>query len=312
MVSGGMSCVKYLLFAFNLVFVIFGILLLYSGFKTIANIDHYHLLLDEAPHNVAIALVIVGFAIFAVAFLGCCGAIKENACMLTSFSSIILVILLIELIGAGLIFAFKSTLKSAAEKGIEGAIAKYNMTDNSTDINVILDDIQKNLKCCGAVNASDWQLHNKYPADTYPPSCCATETTAKFCTTDPYKNGCIDKLEADVKGSIGLLGGIAIAVAVIQLIGIIFSCSLSRSIKREYEVKLPLSLRVGVEGEGLSKGSVPGVGMMLDSGGGGGAVRAYAYLLPTCAMVCALACIPDRLCIRESAGSLCYSYGPAV
>jgi CD63 antigen len=65
---------------------IFGILLLYSGFKTIANIDHYHLLLDEAPHNVAIALVVVGFAIFAVAFLGCCGAIKENACMLTSVS----------------------------------------------------------------------------------------------------------------------------------------------------------------------------------------------------------------------------------
>jgi CD63 antigen len=235
MVSGGMSCVKYLLFAFNLVFVIFGILLLYSGFKTIANIDHYHLLLDEAPHNVAIALVIVGFAIFAVAFLGCCGAIKENACMLTSFSSIILVILLIELIGAGLIFAFKSTLKSAAEKGIEAAIGKYNMTDNSTEINLILDDIQKNMKCCGAVNASDWQSHNKYPADNYPPSCCATEITTKFCIK-PYDQGCIDKLEADVKGSIGLLGGIAIAVAVIQLIGIIFSCSLSRSIKREYEV----------------------------------------------------------------------------
>ncbi|CAG2117666.1 unnamed protein product, partial [Medioppia subpectinata] len=51
MVSGGMSCVKYLLFAFNLVFVIFGILLLYSGFKTIAKIDDYHLVLEDAPHN---------------------------------------------------------------------------------------------------------------------------------------------------------------------------------------------------------------------------------------------------------------------
>jgi len=246
MVSGGMSCVKYLLFAFNLVFVIFGILLLYSGFKTIAKIDDYHLILEEAPHNVAIALVIVGFAIFVLAFLGCCGAIKENSCMLTSFSSIILVILLIELIGAGLIFAFKSKLKTAAEHGIQHAIEKYNVTNNSSEINVVLDDIQKHMKCCGAVNSTDWPKFNPYFKDKnyFPDSCCDAPTGAttdaptgahKNCTT-PYPDGCIGKLDDEVRNSVGLLGGIAIAVAVIQLLGIIFSCSLSRSIKREYEV----------------------------------------------------------------------------
>ncbi len=47
--------------------------------------------------------------------------------------------------------------------------------------------------------------------------------------------GCVKKLDEEIKGSLGLLGGIAIAMAVIQLIGIIFACSLSRSIKKEYE-----------------------------------------------------------------------------
>jgi len=48
--------------------------------------------------------------------------------------------------------------------------------------------------------------------------------------------GCVKKLDAEFRSSIGLLGGIAIAVAVIQLLGIIFACSLSRTIKKEYEV----------------------------------------------------------------------------
>ncbi|CAG2112198.1 unnamed protein product [Medioppia subpectinata] len=253
MVSGGMSCVKYLLFAFNLVFVIFGILLLYSGFKTIAKIDDYHLVLEDAPHNVAIALVVVGFAIFAVAFLGCCGAIKENSCMLTSFSSIILVILLIELIGAGLIFAFKSKLRTAAEKGIDEAIKKYNTVENGSDINIILDDIQKNMKCCGAANYTDWLENKNVTADHYPDSCCENKTAVVVLNTTPapsllnptpmtctaqfiHKDGCIGKLEDEIRSSVALLGGIAIAVAVIQLLGIIFACSLSRSIKKEYEV----------------------------------------------------------------------------
>lgn len=237
MVSGGMSYVKYLLFAFNLVFVIFGILLLYAGFTTVAKIGDYHLLLIDAPNNVAIVLILVGFAIFLIAFLGCCGAIKESSCMLTSFSSIILVLLLVELIGAGLIFAFKSKLKTVAEDGIEKAIEKYG---NDTDITVVLDDIQSHLGCCGARDYNDWhRLNPKFNStDKYPHTCCPQPSEKEFCTsTDKlYTSGCVDKLDAEIKSSFGLLGGIAIAIAVIQLIGIVFACSLSRSIRKEYEV----------------------------------------------------------------------------
>jgi CD63 antigen len=131
MVEGGMTCVKYLLFAFNLVFVIFGILLVYAGLTAIARIGQYQLLIEETPYNVAITLVIVGFFIFLIAFLGCCGAIRENYCMLVTFSAIILAILLIELIGSGLILAFKFKLRTLTENGIAAAIEKYNGTDTA-------------------------------------------------------------------------------------------------------------------------------------------------------------------------------------
>lgn len=241
MVSGGMSCVKYLLFAFNLVFVIFGILLLYAGFSTVAQIGHYEELLKDAPNNAAIALIIVGFAIFVLAFLGCCGAIKESSCMLTTFSSIILVILLIELIGAGLVFAFKSNLRAVAEKGIKDMIVKYEPQNNDTAANRILDDIQSNLECCGAQNSMDWKQNSFFnQTDDFPYSCCHQKEekneNCKISDKDFHKKGCVDAMDDEIRSSFGLLGGIAIAVAIIQLIGVIFACSLSRTIKREYEV----------------------------------------------------------------------------
>jgi len=243
MVSGGMSCIKYLLFAFNLVFVIFGILLLYSGFSTVTKIGHYQALIEDAPNNVAITLIIVGFVIFFIAFLGCCGAIRESSCMLITFSAIILGILLIELIGAGLVLTFKSKLKDVAKEGIEKAIQKYE-TNSTIDspLTKVLDDIQSHLHCCGALQPSDWNENKHFNGtDNYPYSCCPQEvvhnTTA--CTTatkDLYKRGCVDALDEEIRYSFGLLGGIAIAIAVIQLLGIIFACSLSRTISKEYEV----------------------------------------------------------------------------
>jgi len=236
MVSGGMTCVKYLLFAFNLVFVIFGILLLYAGFTTVARIGEYQLLIEEAPNNVAITLIIVGFLIFFIAFLGCCGAIRENYCMLVTFSAIILGILLIEIIGAGLIFAFKVKLKTLTEKGIIAAIEKYNNTNSAVD--KVLDDIQSHLKCCGANNSTDWNKNIHFHDNrTLPYSCCPKSEANEDCTElKAYDRGCVDQIDQEIRGSFGLLGGIAIAIAVIQLIGVVFACSLSRTVKKEYEV----------------------------------------------------------------------------
>jgi CD63 antigen len=236
MVEGGMTCVKYLLFAFNLVFVIFGILLVYAGLTAIARVGQYQLLIEETPNNVAITLVIVGFFIFLIAFLGCCGAIRENYCMLVTFSAIILAILLIELIGSGLILAFKFKLRTLTENGIVAAIEKYNGTDAALD--KVLDDMQSNLYCCGANNYSDWDRNSIYKGDHYPNSCC-NGTLGPFdeCKLpNVYTIGCVDKIDNEIRGSFALLGGIGIAVAVIQLIGIVFACSLSRTVKKEYEV----------------------------------------------------------------------------
>jgi len=242
MVSGGMSCIKYLLFAFNLIFVIFGILLIYAGFSTFFKIEYYELILKEAPSNVAITLIVIGFAIFAIAFLGCCGAIKESYCMLVTFGGVISIILIIELIGAGLVLAFKSKIRDEAHHGLIAAIDQYNITEtpDHRPLSQLLDDIQSNLHCCGANDFNDWK-RNETTVTQLPESCCPKNGTTKTDKCGPhsenvYKKGCVDALENEIKNSFGLLGGIGIAIALIQLFGIFFACSLGRSIKKEYEV----------------------------------------------------------------------------
>jgi hypothetical protein len=88
--SGNMGCsttvVKYLVFFFNLVFAIAGAGLLALGIllklknDDIQNFipDKYHLGLPP------ILLIAIGSVIFVTAFFGCCGAIKESTCMLTT------------------------------------------------------------------------------------------------------------------------------------------------------------------------------------------------------------------------------------
>ncbi|PSN47126.1 hypothetical protein C0J52_14495 [Blattella germanica] len=82
MVSGGMSCVKYLLFVFNLIFLITGIAILAIGGIIQDFYSDYSDLLHGKFFVAPVLLLVVGVIIFIVAFFGCCGAIKENHCMI--------------------------------------------------------------------------------------------------------------------------------------------------------------------------------------------------------------------------------------
>lgn len=110
MARGSVACMKYLLFSFTFIFVVFGILLVYAGFSTFVRLNKYELILTNGPDNATIALLIVGFSIFFIAFLGCCGALMENDFMLRTFSFIITVLLLIEIFSVGFVYTFRKSV----------------------------------------------------------------------------------------------------------------------------------------------------------------------------------------------------------
>jgi len=223
--------------------VIFGILLVYSGFSLVAKVGTVKEIIKDTPDNTAVSFIVLEFVIFAIAYMGCCGAIRENYCMLVSFGAIIFIMLVIEFVGAGFAFAFKSDLKELATKGMEDSISHYNWNNTDDPMSKVVDDLQSNMKCCGALSFKDWDESKKnatipIPPNSYPASCCPKDKPHDhFCPSEEvFKTSCVDAIENAVKGSVGFLAGIGVALAIIQLLGIAFACCLARAIRKEYEV----------------------------------------------------------------------------
>jgi len=195
---------------------------------------------DQYPSNSAIALILIGIAIFVIAFMGCCGAIKESSCMLNTFAGIVLILLVVEVIATGLIFAFRPELQTYAKDGMEKLMTNYNWFSASNDrATQVVNDIQSSLHCCGASQSSDWNEHRpaNVTSDEFPNSCCDGVEQGKFCpSTAIYTRGCVDALVEALDNSIYPLSGIGIAVAIAQLLGVLMACCLAREIRREYQI----------------------------------------------------------------------------
>jgi len=129
-------------------------------------------------------------------------------------------------------------------------IHKYEYNNTKSENSNIMDVLQEDLECCGSKNMSDWHENKSamlvpLPDGKYPKSCCKEaeddkEHNAKLCfgteKSKMFEKGCLNVLDEKIRYAFGLLGGIAIAIAIIQLFGIVFACCLGRSIRKEYEV----------------------------------------------------------------------------
>jgi len=240
MVAGGMKCVKYLLFAFNLIFAISGIALLVTGIVVRTAYSHYLTFVGDAILSAPILLIAIGAVIFVVAFSGCCGAVKENRCLLLTFSVLLAVIFIMEIAAGITAYVMKDKLNEQIPKQMKKTIANFNQTgyDGVTDTWKL---VQHEMKCCGIQGPADWNKVFPYneTKTNVPDSCCKEEMDGcgegAISSDSIYKQGCLDAFEGWVSTQVEYVGGVGIGIAFIQLLGIVFSCLLAHSIKREYE-----------------------------------------------------------------------------
>lgn len=235
-IGTGMSCVKFLLFSFNLLFAITGLIILIVGAKSEINAHPYVSLTDESFYTSApVILIIVGLIVFVVAFFGCCGAVKENHCMIITFSVFLLMIFIAEL-AVGIAGYVKHTdLENSIVRTLNESIKHYS-TDPEIQKNY--DIIQTDLQCCGIYGVNDWAANGQ----PIPATCCAgreiLDNKPSNCTLDSpsiHKNGCLDLILSHMKELALVLGRVGIGIAFVQLLGVIFACCLARSIRSQYE-----------------------------------------------------------------------------
>jgi len=226
MVEGGMTCVKYLVFAFNLLFLLFGALLIGLGAYVWIALKDYLDFFSGSVSGPAIVLIVFGAITFIVAFFGCCGAIKENHCMTMTFAALITIILICEL-GAGIAgYVLRGKVETWLTDGMKDSMNNYDEKDGVT---ATWDKVQQELKCCGSTDSADWLKLGK----AIPDSCYKDKVVAPL---NLFGQGCFKTVEDNVMKNIIIVAGAGIGIAVVEILGIILSCCLARSIKSEYEV----------------------------------------------------------------------------
>lgn len=247
-----MNIIKYLLFAFNFVFFIVALAMIGVGAAVEIKYREITMITSSAISAAPILLICVGVFILVVAFFGCCGAYKENYCMVTSFMVMMVIIFILEFAAGIAAFALKNKLETWITASVQKSLETYTPAHAK-----VFDAIQTKFDCCGAVSSADWNRSTTFissariaistdninaTADVLvPDSCCITVT--KDCGLkkghhiyNSTSDGCVNKIKVFIKSNAGVIGGIGIGIAMIQIVGIVFACCLMRAIKKHYEV----------------------------------------------------------------------------
>lgn len=211
------------MFVFNFIFVVCGIALIVIG--AVVQKQDFTVFMNNKYVTAPTILIVVGVIIFILAFLGCCGAIRENYCMIMTFGILLFLVFVIEIAGGITAYVNRNELENVLKTNMQDSIKQAR-----GDAKKIWDEMQSKWHCCGVGNYTDY-------AGNLPLSCCPDDKVEEqVCPVkDVYQSGCFDKMLDAMKNAIGVIGGVAIGIAVIELIGVMFSWCLASAIKKEYE-----------------------------------------------------------------------------
>ncbi|KAM4569819.1 tetraspanin-8-like [Odontesthes bonariensis] len=215
------KCVKYLLFFFNLLFWISGCIILGVSIYLKVSKDGNELTSEALP---GIDLMIaIGVIIMLLGFLGCCGAIRENRCLLLVFF-ISLLIIFILLLAAGIVGAVEEKkVKNWVKKRLDKFTPLTNQPQNVKDD---LEKLQRQLKCCGLTKGpGDWER--------IPESCRCNSTESVKCESTYNLTPCSDKIIELMQDNLEVVLGIAFAIAILLIFGMVFSMMLYCQVGRK-------------------------------------------------------------------------------
>lgn len=143
---------------------------------------------------------------------------------------------------------------------INNAIVHYR---DDLDLQNLIDFGQKEFSCCGGISYKDWSLNMYFNCSednpsrercSVPYSCCLPTPNQAVINTMCgqgmqaldyleaskviYTNGCIDRLVNWIHSNLFVLGGVALGLAIPQLVGILLSMILVSQIKDQIKLQL--------------------------------------------------------------------------
>ncbi|XP_012587744.1 PREDICTED: CD63 antigen, partial [Condylura cristata] len=185
---------------------------------------------------VPVVIIAVGAFLFLVAFVGCCGACKENYCLMMTFAIFLSLIMLVEVATAIAGYMFRNKVMSEFNENFRKQMQDYPRNNRTA---LVLDKVQQEFQCCGAVNYTDWEHIPAMGKERVPDSCCRNVTQGcgdKFKVEDIYREGCVEKVGVWLRKNVLVVAGVALGIAAVEALGVVLACCLVRSIRSGYEV----------------------------------------------------------------------------
>ncbi|XP_058065154.1 CD151 antigen-like [Anopheles bellator] len=236
--------IKYSLHIFNTIFLISGLVIIGVTLWTVLWKHQYISLLSTTNYAIGTyALLAAGVLAVAGGILGCCGVWHEQRAVLLIYTFVLLFVFLLEAIVGGLAYLYETQIETELQHSLNATfMANYGVSERQT---MAIDSMQREFSCCGAVRFEDWRhsvwlrsrrkdLIRPTEGRLVPDSCCITVTPRCGLRDGPsniHYTGCIYEMTDDLKFHLILLGAIGLGLSVIQVFGMILSCSLYVKLK---------------------------------------------------------------------------------
>jgi len=242
------TLLRYTIFLFNFVFFITGAALIGLGsYMQIHMKNYFDFLGDTGFVNTSIFIIIVGVVVALISFFGCCGACTKNPCMMHTFGSFMLLIIIIE-IGLGVtVYIYKEPAEAAILNSMKEGMKNYQ-PDNMEYQGVVTawDNLQQGYTCCGIETYVDWKNATQFShGKDVPDSCCQIDSQGCGAnilmggsTATIYTTGCVSKLYSDLEENAALAMGIGAALGVVQLltciVAFVLGCRMQKKVEAGY------------------------------------------------------------------------------
>ncbi|XP_067283558.1 tetraspanin-10, partial [Pseudorasbora parva] len=177
---------KYLLVTSNLLFTVLGLVTLAVGLWGLINKESFaQEKISGIGTDPMLLFAFLGLVLALLSLTGCVGALRENMCLLRTFSATVLLLVVAQILVAVMLYSLQGQIVEVLRSGMLAAMVRYQ---DDLDLRFITDEIQTGLECCGADTYRDWEI-NVYlncsapgvQACGVPPSCCV----------DPLENGTV-------------------------------------------------------------------------------------------------------------------------
>lgn len=224
-VGGGLSCIKYLMFAFNFLFWLAGTGVLAIGLWLRFDKKTEGLFqVENSPSTFLTGvyiLIVAGALMMVVGFLGCCGAIRESQCMLGLFFIFLLIIFAAEVAAGIWGLSNQDKIVNEIKQFYTETFQNYQSTKQPA-LKETLRAIQYGLQCCGPTGTA---------FDGASDSCPKKEGLEQLITTS-----CPTAIDNLFQSKMHIIGGVGIGIGVIMIFGMIFSMLLCCAVRRTRDV----------------------------------------------------------------------------